>query len=178
MGEFVKDDSELFVVADLDTVWVDFQVYQKDLPSVREGQVIQIQIGSGLGTAAGKIAYVSPIVDVATRTAWARAVLSNGDRRFRPGLFVTGTVVVGGTQAPVAVKSAAVQYIEDKPCVFVYEDEHFAKRDVVLGRADSEGVEILSGLSQGEIVAAKGSFHIKAEIERQISGAAGHGHMH
>jgi multidrug efflux pump subunit AcrA (membrane-fusion protein) len=177
-GEFVKDDAEVFVIADLDTVWVDFQVHQKDLAQVREGQRMQVQIGSGLGRATGRITYVSPLVDVATRTAWARVVLANVGRKFRPGLFVTGTVAVDRTQAPIAVADSAVQYIEDKPCVFVYDDEHFHKRDVVLGRADNQRVEILSGLERDEMVAVNGSFHIKAEIEKQLSGGAGHGHMH
>ena len=90
----LKDDSEAYVVADLRSVWVDLRVYQKDLPLVRPGQPVVIAAGHGIPDAQGTIAYVGPLVGEQTRTALARVVLPNPNGHWRPGLFVTGNVVV------------------------------------------------------------------------------------
>jgi cobalt-zinc-cadmium efflux system membrane fusion protein len=175
LGEALKDDSELFVVADLSTVWVDFSVHQKDLPKVRAGQAIAVSDGPGAAEASGSIAYVGPVVGEETRTAVARVVLPNEGGAWRPGLFVTGTVDVSEVKVPLAVASAAIQTVEEKPAVFVETEGGFKAQAVEPGRSDRDETEIVKGLEPGQRYVAKGAFTLKAQLSK---GAFGDGHNH
>ncbi len=85
LGENVNADSEVFTIADLSTVWVDINVYQKDLPKIRKGQKVVIEAGHDIPAATGTIAWLGPLVGEATRTAKARVILPNPDRGAAPG---------------------------------------------------------------------------------------------
>jgi cobalt-zinc-cadmium efflux system membrane fusion protein len=98
----------------------------------------------------------------------------NGDGAFRPGGFATAEVATEEQGADVLVPRAAVQRIGDEDVVFVRTPEGFAKREVVLGRGDGEGVEVVSGLDPGERYAAGNTFVLKAELGK--SDDDGHGH--
>ena len=174
-GEAVTRESQAFVIADLTSVWVNLSVYQKDLPGVHVGQSATISAGHGLPEATGEISYVTPTVDEETRTATARIVLPNTKKRWRPGMFVTGRVVVDRTKVPLAVPVAALQTIADQPVVFVETDAGFQQRSVTTGRADDHHVEIRSGLAPGERYVSQGGFTLKAELSREQFGD-GHGH--
>jgi len=176
LGEAVQDGADAFVVADLSTVWVDFRIHQNDLPAIEVGQTIVVQ--SGPDRAEGVIDYLAPVVDEDTRTALARVTLPNADGRFRPGTFVNGTITVKHTEAPVVVEKDAIQYIDDQPCVFVYDGHAFEKRNVLLGRADERRVEIEAGLQPGENVVTRNAFRVKAESEKAKTASSGHGHVH
>jgi len=176
LGELVKDGADVFVIADLATVWVDFRIHQSDLPVIEPGQTIVVE--SGPDRAQGVIAYVAPVVDEDTRAALARVILSNPDGRFRPGTFVNGIVTIKHADAPVVVDKTAIQYIDDQPCVFVHDGHAFEKRNVILGRTDGQRTEITAGLQPGENVVTKNAFRVKAEAEKAKTASSGHGHVH
>jgi len=162
LGEFVRDDSDIYMIADLSTVWVNVTVYARDLSRIRRGQRVAIR-GAGNETA-GEISYVGPVIGEATRTAVARVVLSNSRGLWRPGLFVTAAVEVEQVAVPVAVPDDAIQTLKGKTVVFVAEDaESFAPRKVELGRTGEEWIEIVSGLAAGERCVVKQSFILKSE---------------
>ncbi|MDP3940308.1 MAG: efflux RND transporter periplasmic adaptor subunit [Deltaproteobacteria bacterium] len=175
LGEPVSSEQAAFVVADLRDLWVDISVYQKDLPFVRVGSAAEISAGPGLQKTRGKISYVSPIVNEATRTAIARVVLPNPEGTWLPGLFVTARVIAERMEVPVAVPETAIEHIEGKPVVFVQESDGFVAREVELRRRGQGSVEVASGLSAGERYAARGGFTIKAEMSRE-SFSGDHGH--
>lgn len=175
-GEVVTTESDVFQIADLSDVWVNLTVYQKDLTTVRSGQAVRIVTGHNIAEATASVAYVSPVVDEATRTAIARVVLPNDDRRWRPGLFVTGHVRTENVDVALLVPQAALQMVEDEPCVFVVTDAGFEPRHVKLGRANSTHVEIVAGLRPGERYVAEGAFALKAELGKESFGGEGHAH--
>ncbi len=86
------------------------------------------------------------------------------DGRLRPGLFVTGRLILAEKQAPLVVKLSALQTLENRNVVFVREGEKFEPREVELGDRDAEQAEVLFGLGEGDVYAARNSFVIKAEI--------------
>jgi len=177
LGEKVSDDTEIFTVADLSRVWVDLSVPQKDLVSIKKGQKTHISFGFGTPDAEGKISYVSPMADRKTRTALARVVLPNPDRRWRPGLFVKARISVGELRLPLVVPKDALQRLENENVVFVEVKGGFEPRHVTVGRSDESNIEILSGLFAGEQYAARGGFELKAVMMTRDMGAhAGHGH--
>ena len=177
LGERLGEDADVFTVANLASVWVDLDVYQKDLPYVKAGQKVSISAGPGVPEAEGAIAYVAPIVAEQTRTALARVVLPNPDGHMRPGLFVTARVDVSEVEVPVLIPKAAVQTIDGESVVFVPTDEGFDPRPIRIGRANKTHVEVLSGLEPGRRYVVEGAFELKAKIVTSgLDPHAGHGH--
>ncbi|MCA9750637.1 MAG: efflux RND transporter periplasmic adaptor subunit [Gemmatimonadetes bacterium] len=174
-GEAISRDRDAFVVADLSTVWVELAVFQRDLAHVRIGQDVRILVGHEPRPDRGRIDYVTPILDEATRTATARVVLDNARGDWRPGMFVTGLVEIERTEVPLALPRSAIHRHEGDDVVFVETEDGFAPRAVKLGRLGEDRVEIVEGLTAGTTYVATGGFAIKAELEK---GSFGHGHAH
>jgi cobalt-zinc-cadmium efflux system membrane fusion protein len=173
LGEFVRDDADIFVVADLSDVWVNVSVYARFLAEVKPGQAVRIT-SPGVGeSAAGVIDYVGPLVGESTRTGVARMVLPNPKRIWQPGLFVTAHITVAELEAPVAVPDGAIQTVEGRDVVFVRSGNTFTARPVTTGRRGVDLLEITDGLARGEDYVAEGSFIFKAEFGKS---EAGHEH--
>lgn len=164
VGEFVKDDNEVFNVADLRTVWVNLNVPPADLHFVEKGQRVQIAAGAHLPEVEGRISYIGAVVVENTRTVPVRAELPNPDGRWRPGLFVTARLTTKETTASVLIPKAAIQTIENKPTVFVQTQEGFEARPVTLGQSSETHTEITAGLAIGERYAATETFVLKADL--------------
>jgi len=175
LGEVLGEDDEAYVVADLSTVWVNLSVYQEDLPDVRTGLTAVISAGHDIPDVTAKISYVGPVVDEHTRTGLARVVLSNKKRFWRPGLFVTGRILISEEMVPLLVPETALQTIEDETCVFIETNEGFEPQPVGIGRRNDTHVEIVSGLTVGQRYVTRGGFTLKAELSK---GAFGDGHGH
>ena len=177
LGEALDTQSVAFVVADLDTVWVDVKVYEKDVLRIHKGQRVKVSGPKGISSAEGTITYVAPVVDKETRTILARIVLPNKERQWRPGLFLDVTLSLEGAQAAISVPKLAVQQLEDAPVVFVEAEEGFRAVTVELGAEDERSVEVLSGLHEKQRFVEKGAFELKAKLVTSGLGAhAGHGH--
>lgn len=172
-GEFVSEGKAIYVVADLSTVWVDLNVYRQDSARVEEGQTVIIDDGEGLHKEEGKIAYISPFGAENTQTLLARVILPNPHGEWRPGLFVTGEILLEETEVPLAVTAGAIQTFRDWIVVFVNEDDFYEPLVVELGRRDGEWVEVISGLKGGQQYVAENSFIIKADI---LKSGATHDH--
>jgi cobalt-zinc-cadmium efflux system membrane fusion protein len=170
-GEVVMAGKEMFRVADLSSVWVIGQIYEKDFAVVRVGTpaVITTQAYPGRSFN-GRVAYIDPRVEPQSRTAQVRVELSNPGEMLRLGMFVDvsfggGSAEHAGNEAAVMVPSAAVQAIGGKQVVFLAADRPgvFIQR-VVSGGPESNGrVPIYDGLSAGESVVTDGSFLLRAE---------------
>ncbi|MBX9842045.1 MAG: efflux RND transporter periplasmic adaptor subunit [Xanthobacteraceae bacterium] len=155
-------ETELFVVADLSVLWVELAVSPSELPSVKEGQPVTISARTGQ-SAEGKIVFISPVLDKDSRAARVVAQIDNKEGQWRPGSFVTASVAVEQQLVALAVPSAAVMASGTEKFVFVRQPEGFEKRPVALGRSDARTIEIVSGLKQGEQIAATNTYLLKAE---------------
>ncbi len=167
LGESLKDDASCFTVADLNTVWVNLNVYQKDIPVVRKGQEVLISTdGNPYEGIRGLLDYIGPVMGEETRTSTARVVLSNKAGQFKPGQFVTGFVHIEKDPVAVLVPKTALQTIEKNPSVFIKTEEGFVPVAVTVGRSNDNFVEILEGLELGREYAASGTFIMKAMLEK------------
>jgi len=173
LGEYAAEQKPAFIVADISTVWVDLSVYRRDLPRVRVGDRLLIDVGDGGKPIEGSISYISPVGSSDTQTALARAVVRNEGLRLRTGLFVAARLVLTAKQVPVAVRAGAVQTVENRNVVFVRTGDKFEIRDVELGGRDADNVEIVFGIIGGDKYAARNSFVVKAELAK---GSATHEH--
>src|SRR5450830_1006555 len=173
LGEAVKEDANVFTISDLSSVWAEMTVAARDMNAVRVGESVTVNATAFASSASGKIAYVGALLGEQTRTAKAHVVLPNPGNAWRPGLFVNVDVLAQEAEVPLAVAADAVQSVEQKQVVFVRVADGFRKQEVTLGRTDGKHVEIIKGLSAGDVYAAAGSFVIKAELGK---GSAEHAH--
>ena len=179
LGEVVNGDDDIFLVANLDTVWVDLRVPQKDASSIMKGQKVTISGKSDATKINGIIDYVHLLIDEQTRTKLARVILDNTSGQFLPGTFITATVQIEKGKTDVVVDKSVLQNIDDKACVFVQNEQGFEPRPVVIGRSNETCVEIIDGLESGEIIVTENTFRIKAQLEKAAAGEqTGHGHSH
>ncbi|AKH37490.1 MULTISPECIES: efflux RND transporter periplasmic adaptor subunit [Nitrosomonas] len=173
LGESVKEDTAVYTVADVSTVWAAITVYPKDLNVVKVGQEARIKATAFDLEGEGTVTYITTLIGGPTRAATARVELDNLAERWRPGMFVTAELVAEEIQVPVAVLVEAIQTWRDWSVVFGRYGNYFEARPLELGRSDGTMVEVLKGLSAGDQYAAGNSFAIKAEL-----GKAGATHDH
>lgn len=166
LGEVLKDDTPGFKIADLQTVWANLDVQQKDFPQVHKGQKVILTAAHGIPDVTGSISYIEPLVNEQTRTLHARVVIFNRDGKWQPGLFVTGRILVQDLEATVLVSNEALIMIGGRPSVFVQTDDGFKAQGVSTGRASESQTEILSGLNSGQTYVKRGAFTLKSEMEK------------
>lgn len=163
LGQTVAADAELFRIANLSTVSVSMSLLPADAGRVQPGAQVEVT-GPGRRQAA-RVTFVSPVLDETTRLVPVIATLDNGGNTWRVGETVNASVIVpAGGDRTVAVPSAAVQMIEDKPHVFVRIATGFKAVPVTLGRRNGGQVVVTGGLTGGERIASTNSFTLKAEL--------------
>jgi cobalt-zinc-cadmium efflux system membrane fusion protein len=171
-GEVVETERELFTIADLSTVWVQADVYEKDIASIHQGQEVKFLVDAYPGeTFVGKITYVSDFLDPKTRTAKVRCEVPNPQGRLKLEMFATIHIPTPMGREVVMIPTAAVQQIDDKPVVFVkISDTEFQKREIQLGTQSDGWVEVKSGVRAGEVVVTQGGFYLKSTLLREQIG--------
>jgi Cu(I)/Ag(I) efflux system membrane fusion protein len=166
------------------TVWVYAQVYEYEVELVRPGQEMLVTASSAPGNArTARVMSVDPILDVATRTARVRALVSTPDADLRPETFVNVRIRVPLGRL-LAVPKEAVLDTGEHQIVFVVRDAgEFTPRAVTLGREAEDAFEVLSGLAPGEEVVTSANFLIDSEsrFRAALAGfgkAPASGHVH
>ena len=173
-GQVVSAGQELFVVTDLSTVWVIGDLYEKDFSAVRVGSEATVTVPSAPERSVrGRVAYIDPRVDPASRTAKVRIEVSNRDGDLRLGMFVTVSFRGASGERVALIPRTAVQTIGDRAVIYVPadgEDAKFVERSVKLGTPSGDFVQVLDGLKPGDKVVTEGSFFLRAEAARSRSG--------
>jgi len=172
-GESIGPENDLMTVADLSTVWVQADVYEKDIAVVRQGTGAAVSVESYPGRSfAGRITYVSDFLDPKTRTAKVRCEVPNPESLLKLEMFAAVQIAIPAGRDGVLIPATAVQQVNERPVVFVRTAEtRFETRGVELGARSDGWIEVTSGVKKGEIVAAHGSFFLKSTLLRsQIGG--------
>lgn len=169
-GELIGDDKHVVIVANLKDVWAELNVYQQDLADVKVGQTVEISSPFNKTVYKGKLFYISPTVDEATRTAIARVRLNNSNGIWKPGMFITGKVFTSLRKVKIAVPKNAIQILEGQKVVFVLTEKGYVPRSVTPGIENGKFVEILDGLHKGDRYVAKGAFTFKSELLKESFG--------
>ncbi|HEX3738604.1 MAG TPA: efflux RND transporter periplasmic adaptor subunit [Terriglobales bacterium] len=155
--------TQCFMISNTSTVWVLVNVYQKDLPYVRVGDVVSIQTDAYADVFHGKIAYVAASLDPNTRTLQARIETPNPGDKLKKDMYVVATVNAGMIRQAIAVPDAAVlRDNENEPFVYVASSSNqFARRPVTLGESLNGETQVSSGLKAGERVIGNGSLFLQ-----------------
>ena len=170
-GQYVREGTDLYLLADLSEVWLVAQAYESDLASLRVGQPASATVNAYPGRSfSGRIAFIEPVLDPQTRTARVRIVLGNPRGELKPGMFADARLQVplGGRlsvprSAVIDTGARQVAYVETAPGTF-------SARDVKVGSTAKDRVEVLEGLTEGEKVVSVANFFLDSQA--QLSGGA------
>jgi cobalt-zinc-cadmium efflux system membrane fusion protein len=178
-GEIVTPEDTLFVVADPERMCLTLHVSQEQARYLKSGLPVRFSLEEGGPEDEASISWISAAVDERTRTLRVRADLANPEGRLKDKTFVSARVVLREESSAIVVPREAVQSTSDSQLVFVRDKNYFGEgapkvfhvRPVRLGAKSARHVEILAGVLPGEVVAAKGSAVLLAELLRGNLGA-------
>jgi cobalt-zinc-cadmium efflux system membrane fusion protein len=159
IGATVGSDANLFKIVDLSSVWIDANVFEKDLGRVKDGQGVKITVPAFPGsTFSGRVILISSVVDPDTRTVKVRTEVANPDGRLKPDMFANVEIVTASKRTAISVPLAAVLDDGGKSVVFIADGNEYKKREVSLGLKSDDRVEIIEGLKAGDKVVVKGNY--------------------
>ncbi len=164
-GQRIMPDTELYAIADLSRVWVMVDLYEDDLPWVREGDQASLQVAGIPGrTFSGKLARIYPYLDARTRTIKARLEFANPGLALKPDMFGQVEVQAGRKVDALTVPSEAIVRSGTQTQVFVQRAAgRYEPRMVTLGVAANGRTQIVSGVEEGEQVVTSSQFLIDSE---------------
>jgi cobalt-zinc-cadmium efflux system membrane fusion protein len=168
-GQMMEPSSTLFEVADLQTLWVELHVFERDIAAIRDGDVVEIQPQAQASEPlAGKVAHVGNVIDPQTRTADVRIEVENHTAGLRPGQSVRARIQTTAHASKLLVlPRQALTRVDGKPMVFVSLDKNTVEpRPITVGPEDTTRVAITDGLKEGEKVVVGGMFALKSELFR------------
>ncbi len=169
-GQYVSTGQQLFEIADFSTMWFMFRAYEQDLPWIGTGLTVRVNTPSVPGkTFVGKIAFIDPNLDEATRSTQVRVELDNppvnGRRELLHQLYADGLVEL---EAPAALTVPRSAVIETGPQAVAYIDQGggaYEQAVLKLGRRGDTHAEVLSGLAEGDAVVTNGNLLIDGQAE-------------
>ena len=159
IGATVGTDANLFKIIDISRVWIDANVFEKDLERVKFGQEVKVAVPAFAGSSfSGKVILVNSVVDPETRTVKVRTEVSNPDGRLKPDMFANVEIVTDVHRTAISIPQSAVLNDGGKTVVFVADGSGYKKRVVTAGIQGNDRVEIIEGLVAGDKVVVKGNY--------------------
>jgi Cu(I)/Ag(I) efflux system membrane fusion protein len=172
LGDYVKEGSALFEVIDLTHVWIMFDAYESDLPWINTGDGVSYSVQSLPGKSfRGKVVYIDPFIDPATRVAKVRAEQNNPGLTLKPEMFVNGTVEsdFAGAAHEILIPKSSILWTGKRAVVYVKvpDRDHpsFLYREIVLGPESGKFYVVSEGLAEGEEIVVNGVFKIDAAAQ-------------
>ncbi|TAK15388.1 MAG: efflux RND transporter periplasmic adaptor subunit [Acidobacteria bacterium] len=170
-GQNIQAGAELLTISNLSTVWIEADIYERDLAAVRVGADARVTSRAYPGeTFTGRVTYLDPQISADTRTLKARIEVANAARKLRFGMLVDVELSGAAVPAGLLVPRSAIQQIGGRSLVFVADPAasgRYEAREVQLGISSGDEVEVKSGLLLKEAVVTAGSFALRAEWERK-----------
>ena len=172
VGEIVEPERTLVTIANLDTVWILADVYEKDIARVPASGEVTVKVDAYPDRIfKGQLTYVSDVIDPKSRSAKVRSVVANPEGLLRLDMFARVAIPTKDQQKALAVPIDAVQQIDGQAAVFVRESEtRFKRQNVQLGLQAGNMIEVKAGLKGGETIVAAGSFYFKTALQRELIG--------
>lgn len=159
IGATVGADASVFKIIDLARVWIDANVFEKDLPRVRNGQQVKVTTTAFPGaTFSGKVIFINSVVDPDSRTVKVRTEVPNPDWRLKPDMFANVEIITDVKSTALSVPQSAVLDDGGKSIVFVAEGSTYKSRQVQVGIKNGDRIEIIDGLKSGDRVVVKGNY--------------------
>jgi RND family efflux transporter MFP subunit len=177
LGHVVEVGGTMFHVADLSTLWVLVDIYEKDMAKIKPGLTAEIEVAAYPGEKfRGRLTTIFDVLDETTRTVKARIEAENPTGKMKPQMFATVNLQSGESAEVLVVPESAVQSEGDQRFVFVpHAEGGFEKRDVRTGQKVDGFIAVLEGLAMGDSIVTAGAFILKSELAKE---GLGEGHAH
>ncbi|CAL2104124.1 putative Co/Zn/Cd efflux system membrane fusion protein [Tenacibaculum sp. 190130A14a] len=172
-GAAIKQGQPLLKIANLNTVWANFDVYENQIDLFNKGQEITITTNAYPNKKfKAKVDFIDPVLNTKTRTVSLRVVLKNSKDTFKPGMFVEGRIEVinHDKKELLSVPTSAVLWTGERSVVYVKTSSDqpvFEMREVKLGNEIGENYEVIKGLKKGDEIVTNGTFTIDAAAQLQ-----------
>lgn len=172
-GDYIKQGQPLLKIANLNTVWAYFDVYENQIDQFKKGQEISITTNAyGNTSFKGKVDFIDPVLDNSTRTLNLRVVLHNKNGVLKPGMFVQGKIkgVTPSIGQSMIIPSSAVLWTGERSVVYLKKNATqpvFEMREISLGKQIGDNQEVLEGLDNGDEIVTHGAFTVDAAAQLQ-----------
>ena len=159
IGATVGADASVFKIIDTSSVWIDANVFEKDLDRVKLGQRAKVSVPAVPGTGfSGKVIFVSSVVDPETRTIKVRTEVPNRDGKLKPDMFANVQIITEVDRSAISVPQSAVLNDNGQSILFVLAAGGYQKRVITVGIESGDRIEIRDGINAGEKVVVKGNY--------------------
>jgi len=159
IGATVGTDASLFKIINLASVWIDANVFEKDLERIKLGQEVKVTVPAFPESAfSGRVILVSSVVDPDTRTVKVRTEVPNPNGRLKPDMFANVQIIIDMNRSAISIPQSAVLDDGGQKVVFVVSGNGYEKRVVSVGIQSNDRIEIRDGLKAGDKVVVKGNY--------------------
>ena len=159
VGATVGSDANVFKIVDISSVWIDANVFEKDVARVKLGQPVNVAVTAFPGTVfTGKVILVSTVMDPDTRSLKVRTEVPNRDARLKPDMFANVEIITDVNRTSISIPQTALLNDGGRAVVFVAAGSGFEKRSVTTGIQSDDRIEITGGLKAGDKVVTKGNY--------------------
>lgn len=172
-GDYIKQGQPLLKIANLNTVWGNFDVYENQIDRFKKGQEVMITTNAYPNKEfKGKVDFIDPVLNTKTRTVTLRVVLSNKDDVFKPGMFVTANIE-GNTaknDEVLSIPASSVLWTGERSVVYLKTNPDqpiFEMREIKLGNQIGNEYEVVEGLFVGNEIVTNGTFTVDAAAQLQ-----------
>jgi len=167
-GFFVKPGATMLSIGDLSEVWVEAEVFERQAAQVKTGTPLSMTLDYLPGKIfQGKVDYVYPTLEAKTRTVKVRIRFNNKNGEFKPNMFAQISIHTSADQSALLIpKEALIRTGNQDRVVLALGEGSFKSVEVKVGRFDSESVEILAGISEGEKVVSSAQFLLDSESSK------------
>jgi Cu(I)/Ag(I) efflux system membrane fusion protein len=172
-GDYIKKGQPLLKIANLNTVWANFDVYENQIDLFKKGQAISITTNANANAVfKAKADFIDPVLDTRTRTVKLRVVLNNKDDVFKPGMFVEGMIkgITSSKGQVLTIPSSAVLWTGERSVVYIKTNPDqpiFEMREITLGKQIGNNYEVFEGLNNGNEIVTHGTFTVDAAAQLQ-----------
>lgn len=173
-GEMVDQTKEIMTILDPTILWVDAEIFEKDIAKVKTGQEVEISVQAyPEKNFSGKVCYVGDVLKEETRTVTVRTEVFNQGLLLKPGMFASIKIYLDEERSVVAVPEESVLDDQGEKFVFVRQGDNFQARRVFLGAKQNGFYEVLEGIRVGEEVVTTGSYELKGKLFQEVLKSAG-----
>jgi cobalt-zinc-cadmium efflux system membrane fusion protein len=176
VGAMVDQAKEVLTIVDPRLLWVDAEIYEKDLAKAKIGQEVEMVVPAFPAERfTGKVSYIADTVNEETRTITVRTEVDNRDERLKPGMFADVSLFYARNGPVLAVPLSAILEDGDEQIVFVREKDAFVRREIETGPISGLYRQVVKGLREGEEVVVEGNHQLKSKLGEA---ALREGHVH
>ena len=172
-GDYIKQGQPLLKIANLNTVWGNFDVYENQIDRFKKGQEVMVTTNAYPNKEfKSKVDFIDPALNTKTRTVTLRVVLNNKDDVFKPGMFVTANIegVKNKNKEALSIPASAVLWTGERSVVYLKTNPDqpvFEMREVTLGNQIGNEYEVVEGLFAGNEIVTSGAFTVDAAAQLQ-----------